>query len=108
MLDHYQLVKMNVIYYDQSIIEEKSKNFKDVDKNLCDSTIYMKLPERIVYGLLRNYGKLSSINAQIIIEEAIECEIKYYEWSNSHQLTEVSFNNYLKLFMSTYYSLYMG
>lgn len=195
MLDHYQFVKMNVIYYDQSLIEEKSKNFKDVDDNLCDSTIYMKLPERIVYGLIRNYGRLSSINAQIIIEEATEYkkanvnlkeqlpkqlniqaiyrgenykikqsryaskgievglettdillgivrtivtnpdassrkkkaqirlimnllkderffsflqQIKYYEWSNSHQLTEISFNNYLQLFISTNYSLFNG
>lgn len=194
LLDHYQFVKMNVIYYDQSIIEEKSKSFKDVDENLGDSTIYMKLPERIVYGLIRNYGKLSSINAEIIIEEATEYkkanvnlkeqlpkqlniqaiyrgenfkiihsryaakgievglestdillgivrtivtnpsftsrkkkaqirlvmnllkdqrffnfmqQIKYYEWSNSHQLTEISFINYLQLFMSTNYSLYM-
>ncbi|MEC2074277.1 hypothetical protein [Alkalihalophilus marmarensis] len=194
ILDHHQFVKMNIIYYDQSIIEEKSKNFKDVDENLCDSTIYMKLPERIVYGLIRNYGRLSSINAQIIIEEATEYkkpnvnlkeqlpkqlniqaiyrgenfkiihsryaskgtevglestdillgmvrtivtnpsytsrkkkaqirlimtllkderffsflkQIKYYEWSSSHQLTEVSFINYLQLFMSTNYSLYM-
>lgn len=195
MLDHYQFVKMNVIYYDQSIMEEKAKKFKHVDGNLCNSTIYMKLPERIVYGLIRYYGKLSEIDAQIIIEEATEYkqpnvnlkeqlpkqlniqaiyrgenfkivhsryapkgtevgleltdillgmvrtivtnppftgrkkkahiklimnllkdqrffhffeQIKFYEWSNSHQLTEIRFSNYLQLFISTNYSLYLG
>ena len=47
-MDHYRFVKMNIINYDQSIIVEKSKYFKDVDEKLCDSAIYMKLPERIV------------------------------------------------------------
>ncbi|MHA6252747.1 DUF3800 domain-containing protein [Oceanobacillus sp. CAU 1775] len=194
LLDHYQFVKMNIINYDQSIIEQKANNFKDVDANLSDSTIYMKLPERIIYGLLRHYGRLSNVNAQIIIEEATEYKkpnvmlkeqlikqlniqaiyrgesfkithsyyipkrvevglevtdiilgmvrtivtnpdpsskkkkaqielvvnllndsrfvsflksIKYYEWSNTHQLTEIAFFDYLQLFINSNYTTYI-
>lgn len=63
---------MNIISYDQSVIEEKAIGFKDVDLGVTAATVYMKLPERLVYGLLRNYGRLSRIDARIVIEEATE------------------------------------
>jgi|SRR5690625_2251961 len=194
LLDHHDFIKMNVIYYDQSMIKDKAKEFKEYDSLLGESTIYMKLPERIIYGLVRNYGKLSNIKAQIIIEEATEykkCnvdlkrqlpkqlnmqavyrgenfkiaqsnyakkgeeiglestdvllgmirtivtnppftsrkkkaqieliinllkdqrystflkDIKYYEWTNSHHLTEVNFEDYLYVFINQNYNLFI-
>ncbi|MCI2255605.1 hypothetical protein L2D08_14630 [Domibacillus sp. PGB-M46] len=184
---------MNIINYDQSVIEEKAIGFEDVDPGLVDATVYMKLPERLVYGLLRNYGRLSRIDARIVTEKATEYQkenvnlkeqlpkqlnvqaiyrgqsfkivesryaskgleaglettdlflgmirtivtnppysgrkkkaqihmimnllkderfysflkrIKYYEWSHSHQLTEIDFSNYLQLFISAHYEHY--
>lgn len=194
LLKHFRFIKMNVINYDQSIIMEKSKYFHDVDNRLGDSTIYMKLPERIIYGLLRDYGKLSHIEAEIIIEEATEYkkknvnlkeqlprqlnvqaiyrgenfkitssryaskgeevgleltdiilgmirtiitnpsresrkkkaqielviqllqdnrfykflqQIRFYEWSSTNRLTEINFDHYLQVFISTNYSLFI-
>lgn len=190
LLDFTIDTKINVIHYEQSIIEKKANFYKNVDEDLYDSTIYMKLPERLIYGLIRHYGKLSNINVGIIIEEATEYKktnvmlkerlpkllniqsvyrgehykiissryaskgeevgieltdillgmirtivknpdctsrknkaqieilmellndkrfidllknVRFYEWSNSQQLTEVNFSNYLHLFMSKNY-----
>ncbi|KYD23169.1 DUF3800 domain-containing protein [Caldibacillus debilis] len=186
-------IKVNVINYDQSIIQEKSRHFTDIDKDIYESTIYKKFPERIIYGLIRHFGKLSDVNVEIIIEEATEYKnehvnlkerlpemlnihsiyrgehykvvnsryapkktevgieltdillgmirtilinpdfsgrkntakinlimkllkdprfesllsnIRYYEWTNSQKLTEIKFNDYLRLFMSKNYFVY--
>lgn len=72
MLDHQPFIKMNVINYDQSMIQQQLNFFKNVDGKLGDSTIYMKFPERLIYGPLRNYGRHSSIDTKILIEEATE------------------------------------
>lgn len=72
IIKHQAFIKLNIINYDQSVIERKANDFRDVDRTLSESTIYMKLPERIIYGLLRHYGNLSRINARIMIEEATE------------------------------------
>lgn len=34
--------------------------------------------------------------------------IKFYEWSNSHQLKEIDFMNYLQLFISKNYRSFLG
>ncbi len=63
------LIKMNVISYDQSKIEENSKNLKPKYPDIADQTIFMKFPERIIYGLLRGYGTHVHLNTQIYIED---------------------------------------
>lgn len=42
------------------------------EKELLDITIYTKFPERVIYGLLRKYGRDTMLNAKIIIEESNE------------------------------------
>ncbi|MBM7837062.1 hypothetical protein JOC54_000293 [Alkalihalobacillus xiaoxiensis] len=80
---HFDYFKFNLINYDQSIIEKKSIYYKDVDGSLGNSTIYMKLPERIIYGLLRNYGKITSLTAEIVIEEAEEYKTPAIDLKNT-------------------------
>ena len=70
--DFQDFIKVNVINYDQSIIQQKSRHFTDIDKDIYESTIYKKIPERIIYGLIRHFGKMSVVNVEIIIEEANE------------------------------------
>ena len=190
LLDFHSFAKINIINYDQSIVQKKSRYFNDIDENIYDSTIYMKFPERIIYGLIRHFGQLSNVNVEIIIEEASEYKaenvklkerlpqllniqsiyrgehykivksryapkrtevgleltdillgmirtivknpeyesrknkakinlvmellkdirfidlltnVRFYEWTNSQQLTEIKFSDYLHLFMSKNY-----
>ncbi|WP_411955609.1 DUF3800 domain-containing protein (plasmid) [Alkalibacillus sp. S2W] len=66
------ILKMNVINYDQSLIQENGRSFSDTHEDISEATIYTKFPERIVYGLLRKRGKDSFTSADIIVEDANE------------------------------------
>ncbi|RVT57240.1 DUF3800 domain-containing protein [Niallia taxi] len=62
------LCKMNIINYDETSLRERRSFYDDI--NLSQRMIYTKLPERILYGLLRNYGKDVNIKANLFIENS--------------------------------------
>lgn len=64
---HRRLLKFNIINYDYSILVNGTSS-----KSIVSQTVYSKFPERLVYGLLRRYGKNITIDARICIEEATE------------------------------------
>ncbi|MCQ5364073.1 DUF3800 domain-containing protein [Anoxybacillus salavatliensis] len=68
-MDEHYLLKMNVISYNQSRIEESAKKLKDTLEDAADQTIFMKFPERIIYGLLRRYGTYVQLDTKIFIED---------------------------------------
>jgi hypothetical protein len=62
--------KLNVINYDHSVLTGR----KEFDNNTVERMIYTKFPERIIYGLLRGYGKNVYIRTDIFIEHSSEYE----------------------------------
>lgn len=82
LMDYHYLLKMNVISYNQSKIEEASKSIKPYNPDIADQTIYMKFPERIIYGLLRKYGSHSHLNTKIYIEHDNTYENSKYDLKN--------------------------
>lgn len=185
LVEYQKALKFNVINYDYSTLA----NRKEYEKDLIEEMIYTKFPERIIYGLLRGYGRNIYINTNIYIEDSTEYQsfnlheniknqlniqalyrgeqyivmnsclvpkgvqigveltdlllglvrtiienktndtsksvavkneviielinnnnfysflksIKYYEWTNTRELYEVNFHDYLQLFMSTHH-----
>lgn len=70
-----ELVKINVINYDYTAIEQATENFPEPqNKEFAMRTIYAKFPERIFYGLLRKNVKHISEVADVVIEKASEYE----------------------------------
>ncbi|CAI9386657.1 hypothetical protein BACSP_01715 [Bacillus sp. T2.9-1] len=67
-INYSPVCKMNIINYDETSLRER-RSFYD-DKGLSKLMIYTKLPERILYGLLRNYGKDVNIKADLFIENS--------------------------------------
>lgn len=67
---------INIIKYSSSDITKKAGKYNSVNQNssrsIVHDMIYSKLPERIIYGLLRGYGGNHEIVATINIEEANE------------------------------------
>ncbi|MBD7971092.1 DUF3800 domain-containing protein [Paenibacillus gallinarum] len=66
---HSKLIKFTVINYDYSLIEKKG-----FGSFMSEQMIYTKFPERIIYGLLRRYGKNLFIEADIKVEKSSEYE----------------------------------
>ncbi|MGD6969368.1 DUF3800 domain-containing protein [Rossellomorea vietnamensis] len=66
--EHHQLIKFNVIHYDYSMLATR-RGFGD---DLIEKMIYTKFPERIIYGLLRGYGRTVDITTDIFIEDSTE------------------------------------
>lgn len=66
--------KMIILHYNYSKIEQDSKRFSKSSTDIAEQTVYSKFPERIMYGLLRHYGKSSRLAADIYIEHANEYE----------------------------------
>lgn len=183
--EYAQMIKFNVINYDYTTLIQRDE-FSD---EMIQKMIYTKFPERIIYGLLRGYGRNVYIETDIYIEDASEytkfqlqdlvkeqlntqslyrseqyivtgsqlvpkgeeigveltdlllgvirniilntpdekskgikaknvlviellkkekflsllSNIKYYEWTNNKQLTEVSFNDYIQLFLASHH-----
>jgi len=71
-------MRMNVINYSFSVAKTR-----DVYREM----IYTKLPERILYGLLRGYGNDINIDANIYIEEDT-----YYKSNALHELVKKQLN----------------
>jgi hypothetical protein len=65
---HRKMLKFNVINYDHSILSSRAGS----NSYIADRVIYSKFPERLIYGLLRRYGKNTYIEAEICIEDAQE------------------------------------
>ncbi|MGN7942990.1 DUF3800 domain-containing protein [Niallia sp. RD1] len=183
--EYHHLLKFNVIHYDYSMLA----NRRGFGEDLIDRMIYTKFPERIIYGLLRGYGRTVDITTDIYIEDSTEYKsfqlndlikeqlniqslyrgehyvvltsqlvpkgeeigveitdlllgvirniienkpdseskqyqirnsviisllknpkfyslisnIKYFEWSNVRELTEINFNDYLQIFIANHY-----
>lgn len=79
------LMRLTVINYDQSLLEKNARPFPS--HNLSLRTIYTKFPERIIYGLLRKFGKHTHLNAELIIENSTE-----YQTFNLPQLLSEQLN----------------
>lgn len=88
VMKNYSLIKMNVISFDMNKIEQNSQPFKPHVENVVDRTIYTKFPERVVYGLVRKYGKDTFVNAEVFIEHDHTYEAKEYDLKKEmlHQL----------------------
>lgn len=68
LMVYHHLLKINVISYKMNKFEEMAKPIKPFYKEITDHTIYTKLPERVVYGLVRKYGQDTYIDASVFIE----------------------------------------
>lgn len=82
ILKHESLLTMNVISYNQSKIEEDSKKLKHLYSDVADQTIFMKFPERIIYGLIRGYGSHVHLSTQIYIEDDTTYHNRSYDLRN--------------------------
>jgi len=68
-LKHTAGIQFNVINYDMNKIAKISHPIKPFLSDIVSMTIYNKFPERLIYGLLRNYGKHAYLDAKIYIEK---------------------------------------
>lgn len=76
VLSHHHLMKMNVISYDINKVEFNSKPIKPIISDIVDRTIYTKFPERVVYGLIRKYGKNTFVNAMFLLSTTVHTKLK--------------------------------
>jgi hypothetical protein len=65
---YHRTIKFNVINYDYSTLASR----KAFEKDLIEKMIYTKFPERIIYGLLRGYGRNVYMETDIYIEDSTE------------------------------------
>ncbi|WP_274361646.1 hypothetical protein [Paenibacillus thermotolerans] len=65
---YHHLIKFFVINYDYSVISNKN----GFSRYITEEMIYTKFPERIIYGLLRRYGRNVFIEANLKIEDSSE------------------------------------
>ena len=65
------LIKMNVINYNYTALKGRNTEF---EPSVIQQMIYTKLPERIFYGLLRNFGKDIKVETDVYIEKSTEYE----------------------------------
>lgn len=64
--EHRKMLRFNVINYDYTILNNGASS------TTISQIVYSKFPERLIYGLLRGYGKNISIEATVSIEESTE------------------------------------
>lgn len=62
------LISANVIMYNINAIEQNARNIKTVMNDVVEHTVYSKFPERVIYGVIRKYGKHTQIEADLFIE----------------------------------------
>lgn len=79
----HNMIKFNVIHYDYSMLA----NRREFGEDLIDKMIYTKFPERIIYGLLRGYGRTIDITTDIYIEDSTE-----YQSFELHNLIKEQLN----------------
>lgn len=80
-MEYHNLMKMNIISYNQNKIQEDSIDIKPDFDEIVDRTIYTKFPERVVYGLIRKYGSHTLLDAKVYIEHDNTYEAKNYDLS---------------------------
>ncbi|MFF2157808.1 hypothetical protein ACFVVQ_21160 [Paenibacillus chitinolyticus] len=67
--------QLNILHYHYSQIEADAIRFgSGLKAEIIEYTVYTKFPERIMYGLLREYDKSSQLNGALYIEHAYEYE----------------------------------
>lgn len=72
---YYEVVDINVINYNyEAVLEDVKLRFDDENdvKYFSNKAIYAKFPERIFYGLLRNYPQYVHVDAEVVIERGTE------------------------------------
>ncbi|MEH7105096.1 hypothetical protein AB0R72_21770 (plasmid) [Bacillus velezensis] len=67
-INYKDFIKLNVINYHYGFLTSQPL-FAQKD---LEATIYSKLPERLIYGLIRGYGSEATVSADIYIEAANE------------------------------------
>lgn len=87
ILEYEEFIKFNVINYHSGFLNSPPY-FTEEDRI---TTIYSKFPERLIYGMIRGYGKEMSIRSDIYIDYATEYEKIYLDKTlpqtlNSHSL----------------------
>lgn len=68
VMEYARLIKINVISYKTNKFEEMAMPIKNYYPEVTEHTIYTKLPERVVYGLVRKYGQDTYVDASVFIE----------------------------------------
>lgn len=70
---------LNFIRYFSSSLSQRVKKYdhamESTDKSILYEMIYSKLPERIIYGILRGYGNSDWLKVSINIEDACEYRV---------------------------------
>ncbi|MCD2488156.1 hypothetical protein LRN11_07150, partial [Bacillus licheniformis] len=61
-------IKLNIINYHDGFLSSQPL----FNQNDLNATIYSKLPERLIYGLIRGYGSEATVSADIYIDKATE------------------------------------
>jgi len=64
---HHRLLKFNIISYDYNMLTGSGR-----PESVISQIVYSKFPERLIYGLLRGYGRDIHIDAHIFIEHSTE------------------------------------
>ena len=64
---YHKLLKFNIISYDYHMLTESRR-----PDSVISHMVYSKFPERLIYGLLRGYGREIHIDAHIFIEHSTE------------------------------------
>lgn len=67
---HKEFIKLNIINYHYGFLKGQEL-FSKKDR---DDTIYSKLPERLIYGLIRGYGSDMRVSSTIYIDKSTEYE----------------------------------
>lgn len=86
MMPYADLIKFNCISYKMNQFEELGKPMNSFFPNIADETIYTKIPERVIYGLLRKYGQDTYIDASVYVEHDNSYEQKHLKERMLEQL----------------------
>lgn len=68
-MDYNLYIKINIVSYKKANIVKDSRG-----RSIEQKMIYNKIPERVIYGLLRDYGNFADIKAGLFIEKSSEYE----------------------------------
>lgn len=71
-----EYIQLNFIQYSSSNLAKRANKYHEINgessKRMIEKMVYSKLPERIVYGLLREYGHTQPVTVLVNIESANE------------------------------------
>lgn len=70
-VEYEEYIKINIVAFKKdNHIDQNKKRYKDIVHKM----IYKKIPERVLYGILRDYGNFSDVQANLFIERSGEYE----------------------------------